>query len=107
MNFRIMSDTAVLAEVGQRIQKERLNQNLTQADLAHQAGVSRRALQHIETDGVCTLASLIRILRALAKLDALDSFIPPPGISPVQMARLKGSERQRATGRRGAKSDRR
>jgi transcriptional regulator with XRE-family HTH domain len=103
MNFLAMSDKAVFAELGQRIQKERLNQNMAQGNLALKAGVSRRAVQYLETGRAGTLASLIRVLRTLGKLDALDSFLPQPGISPVQLAKLKGAERRRATGQRGVK----
>ncbi len=106
MDFLTMSDKAVLVEIGQRVQRERLNQNLTQGDLAHKAGVSRRTMQHLETGRGCTLAGLIRVLRTLNKLDALDSFIPQPGISPVQLSRLRGAERQRATGQHGANGGR-
>lgn len=100
MNILAMTDKAVLAEMGQRIQQERLNQNMTQADIALKAGVSPRMIQYLETGRDCTLSSLLRLLRALGKLDAVDSFLPAPGISPVQLARLKGAKRQRATGRR-------
>ena len=97
MEFKAMSDTALLKELGQRIQQERLNQNIDQAALAKQAGISRRTLQHLEADGVTTLASIVRILRALGKLNALDAFLPLPGISPVQLAKLHGMKRQRAS----------
>ena len=29
-------------------------------------------------------------------LDALDAFLPPPLVSPIQLARMHGKERQRA-----------
>ena len=106
MNLTAMSDTAVLAEVGQRVQQERLNQNLEQSVLAKQAGISRRTLQHMEAEGVSTLATMVRVLRALGKLNALDAFLPPPGISPLQLARLRGAKRQRASGRRGPENGR-
>lgn len=100
MNYKATSDLALLAELGVRFQRERLNQNLPQAGLADRAGLSRRALQNLESGRGCTLASLVRVLRALDKLDALDGFLPAPTISPVQLAHLKGSERQRASGPR-------
>lgn len=101
MNFTAMSDIAVLAEVGQRVRQERLNQNMEQAILARQAGISRRTLQRLEAGGVSTLATMVRVLRALGKLNAIDAFLPSPGISPIQLARLRGAKRQRASGQRG------
>ncbi|MFA5058909.1 MAG: helix-turn-helix transcriptional regulator [Opitutaceae bacterium] len=100
MNFTAMSDKAILAELGGRIQKERLNQNTTQAALVQRAGVARKVVQQLEAGRGCTLENLLRILRALGRLDQLDSLLPDPGISPVQLARLAGRRRQRASGRR-------
>lgn len=100
MKFNSMNNRAVLKEIGVRIRRERLNQNLTQETLAKLAGVSRRVVLDLEAGKGCGLGSLIEILRALRKLDQLDTFLPDPGISPLQLARLRGHERQRASGRR-------
>ena len=67
-----------------------------QAEVARKAGVSRRALQNLESGRVCTLSLLIRVLRAMGKLSQLDAFLPEPGLSPIQLAKLKGRERRRA-----------
>jgi DNA-binding XRE family transcriptional regulator len=96
MNFEAMSEKAVLEELGRRIQAQRLNVNLAQAEVARKAGVSRRALQNLESGRVCTLSLLIRVLRAMDKLSQLDAFLPEPGLSPIQLAKLKGRERRRA-----------
>ena len=93
-----MSDSAILRELGARIQQERLNADVTQAEVALKAGISRGALRLLEAGRGSTLASFIRVLRALDRLSALDSFLPAPGPSPVQLARLKGKRRQRASG---------
>ncbi len=100
MKFSSMNNQAVLREIGVRIRRERLNQNLTQETLAQQAGVSRRVILDLEGGKGCGLSSFIEILRALRKLDQLDAFIPDPGISPIQLAKLRGRERRRASGRR-------
>ena len=100
MNFNLLNNQAVLTEIGQRVRRERLNQNTTQAKLAQYAGVSRRVILDLEAGKGCGLSSFIEILRALRKLDQLDSLLPDPGISPLQLAKLKGKARQRATGRR-------
>ena len=97
MNIGAMSDQAVLAEIGHRLQVHRLNLNLTQAAVAEKAGVSRRALQKLESGESCTLAILMRVLRAVGKLDALQTFLPEPRLSPLQLAKLKGRERKRAS----------
>lgn len=100
MNITEMSDKAVMALIGERIQKERLNQNRTQQELAVRAGIGARTVRSLETGQKPTLETLIRALRALGRLATLDAFLPEPGPSPLQLAKLQGRERQRATGRR-------
>ena len=100
MKFSSMNSHAVLKEIGVRARRERLNQNLTQETLSQRAGVSRRVVLDLEGGKGCGLSALIEILRALRKLDQLDVFLPDPGISPLQLAKLRGNERQRASGRR-------
>ncbi|MBU0714163.1 MAG: helix-turn-helix domain-containing protein [Verrucomicrobia bacterium] len=100
MNFEAMSDKAVLGELGRRVQGLRLNANMAQADVARKAGISRRALQNLEGGRGCTMALLIRVLRVVGKLSQFEAFLPEPGPSPLQLAKLQGHERQRASGRR-------
>ena len=94
-----MGNEAIRAELGTRLQRERLNQNITQAVLAEQAGISRRTLVAAEKGKGTTLETLIRLLRGLGKLGQLDQFLPEPPISPIQLAKLKGKVRQKASGK--------
>ena len=59
-------------------------------------------MQNLESGRVCTLPLLIRVLRVLGKLQQLEALLPETGPSPIQLAKLKGRERQRATGLRRA-----
>ena len=97
MDFTGMSDKAVMGELGKRVRRQRLNQNITQKELAEKAGVAYTMVQKLEQGDDCRMAGLIRILRALAALDQLDLFLPDPGISPLQLVRQQSHERQRAT----------
>ena len=98
-----MSDKAILTELGDRVHRERLNRNMTQMELSRRAGVARTVVQHLESGNGCSLEGLIRILRALALLDQLDTFLPDPGLSPLQLAKFHSKQRQRASGKRGGK----
>ena len=91
------SDDAALEALGRRLARHRLNQNLTQAALATQAGVSTPTVQRIEQGQSSQAANLIRILRVLGLLDNLDALVPEPAISPIQQARMRGRIRQRAS----------
>jgi transcriptional regulator with XRE-family HTH domain len=99
MDFKSMSNKAILAEIGDRISRRRLNQNVSQIELARLAGISRIVVQRLESGLGCKLESLIQILRGLNLIDQLDTFLPEQGISPIQLAKLKGNERRRATRR--------
>ena len=101
MKFTAMSDMAILAELGGRIRRERLNRNITQNNLRERAGVSRKVIQQLEAGRGCMMESLVRVLRALGRLDQMDAFLPDPGISPVQLARMAGRLRLRASGSHG------
>ena len=99
MKLETMTDKLLLKILGERVNRQRLNQNITQAELSKQAGVARIVVHRLENGLGCNLESLIRILRGLGLLEQLNTFLPEPGLSPIQLAKLKGHERQRASGR--------
>ena len=86
----------VLVEIGQRLHRYRLQQNRALEEVAADAGISQRTAFRAEAGENPTLATVVRILRALGRLDALDAFLPAPLVSPIQLAALSGQERQRA-----------
>ncbi len=102
-NFAMMSDAAILAEIGRRIRARRLAARLTQAELAASAGLDRTTVGALERDGSATLLTLVQVLRALGALDELEVFLPDPGPSPLELARRGGRLPQRVRHRRGEK----
>ena len=103
MGITELSDRAVMTLIGERVQKERLNQNLTQQEIAEHAGIGVRTVKSLEAGERTTVDTLIRALRALGRLGTIDAFLPEPGLSPLQLAKLQGRERQRASGTRNGK----
>ncbi len=99
----LLTDEAVLAELGTRIAGRRLEMELTQADVAEQAGIAKRTLERIEAGQTSQLTTLIRVLRVLDAASGLDGLIPESGPGPMDLLKRKGKTRQRAPGRRGAK----
>jgi transcriptional regulator with XRE-family HTH domain len=95
-----LTDDAVLHELGARLERTRLERNLSQRQLGDEAGVERKAVQRIEAGQPVKLTSFIRVLRALGLLDELERLVPEPVPSPIQLLELKGRTRQRATGER-------
>ena len=93
----LQTDEAILVELGERLTQRRLELQLTQAALAEQAGVAKRTVERIEAGATTQLSTLIRILRVLQLLDRLEGLIPASGPRPMDLLKLKGKERQRAT----------
>ena len=87
---------ALASELGQRLQRARLDLNLTQLEVAQHAGVSRKIVMNAEA-GQVSLENLIAILMTLDLLNHLDSFLPEQPFSPVQLLKLRGKVRQRAS----------
>jgi transcriptional regulator with XRE-family HTH domain len=96
------TDEAVLDELGERLRRTRLERNLSQVKLADEAGVERKAVQRIEAGESVRIVSFVRVLRALGLLDALDRLVPEPAPSPIELLKLHGRRRQRASGERTA-----
>jgi transcriptional regulator with XRE-family HTH domain len=99
-----LSDAAILQLLGERIGQHRLQANLTQAELAAQAGVGLRTLQRIEAGGGIETTSFVRVLRGLGLIEGLDQLVPELPPSPIAQLELHGKRRQRATGRRRKKA---
>ncbi|MBS2007243.1 MAG: helix-turn-helix domain-containing protein [Cyanobacteria bacterium SZAS TMP-1] len=94
-----LSDEAVLDQLGARLLRQRLNQNLSQEDLAREAGVGVNTIYRLEQGESVQLTNLVRILRALGLIDGLDSLIPELPPSPVAQFNYRGKERKRASPR--------
>ena len=106
MNFDSMQDEAILAEIGRRLRRQRLNANLTRATLAERIGLSQDTVRNAEDGRNVSVESLIRVLRGLDRLDQLNDLAADTGPSPVALARRRGRLRQRASGKRATKEGR-
>jgi transcriptional regulator with XRE-family HTH domain len=84
------------AEIGRRLEGVRLAANVSQAQLAAEAGVSRRTITRLENGGGVSLDTLIRVMQALGLADRLEALVPDPDVRPIDRVRLKGKQRQRA-----------
>lgn len=93
-----LTDKTVLEIMGLRLTQARLDSNLTQAQIAEKAGLSKRTVERLEDGESAQLSKFIRVLRALDLLDGLDALLPETPPSPIEMAKLRGNVRQRASG---------
>lgn len=96
MIFDNKSPAAIAEELGNRLKQARLNADITQAELASRTGLNRRTILNAEK-GKVQLTNLVSILVSLNMAEQLNMFLPAQEISPLQLAKLKGRERQRAS----------
>lgn len=99
----LLTNDAVLAELGARLQRARINLSLTQQALAQEAGVSRLTVEALEHGRSINTGNLLRILRALGMIDALDALAPDTGPGPIELAETQGRGRVRVRASRAAR----
>ncbi len=97
------TDDAVLAEFGKRLARLRLERNLTQSQLAREAGISKPTLQRLESGAVATqLSGFLRVCRTLGLLERFEALIPEAMSSPMEQLKRQSRKRQRASGKKAA-----
>ena len=99
-----LTDATLLSEIGQRLTRRRLDLQLSQAQLAQRAGLSKRTVERIEAGKSTQVVSLLRILRELGLLDSLDQLLPADGPRPLDLLKLQGKQRRRASAPRKPQS---
>jgi transcriptional regulator with XRE-family HTH domain len=98
-DYSQMTDEAVLEGLGDRLSRFRLDRNLTQADLATEAGVHKNTVFRLEAGESTQLRSLVRVLRVLGLLDRIETLIPEPVPSPLRQLEALERQRKRAVSR--------
>ncbi len=95
-----MSDPAVIAELCSVLKRIRLQQNLTQEQLAKIAGLSRSAVSQMERGGSgVSFITIIQVLRALQQFQLLSSWKSVDIPSPIAVAKMTSKKRLRASGK--------
>lgn len=77
------------AVLGDQIRRVRIASDLDQARLAELADVSIGAVSNLERGKGLSLRTLVAVLRALDRLDWLESLAPAVAVSPMQLLRAK------------------
>jgi len=90
-----LTDMAVLHEIGNRLERRRIDAGFTQAQLAEEAGISKRSVERIEAGHSTDFVMLLRVLRVLKLLEALDQLVPDVPQSPIALLKSRGRARKR------------
>ena len=104
----ILSDTMIQRRIGEKLKAVRLKQNITQQSLADSAEVSLSTVKKIETGEIKSFGSLLRVMRILGKLDAIQSLVEEEQLSPNEYYEMvhatQKKTRKRAVGHINNKS---
>ena len=94
--MKLKTSPQIIQNMGQRLERHRLMQNISQADLAATAGIGERTLRRIESGEGGSLDSFVRLLIALNLDDNLSLLVPDHHVRPIERLRSTKAERQRA-----------
>ena len=89
------STSEVITEIGRRVKETRLAVPLMQHDLAKLTNLSQRTISSLENGNDVSFSTIIEVLRALGRLQSLESMIPEQVIRSSQIAKL-GKPRERS-----------
>lgn len=99
----LLTDIAILTKIGEKLKAVRLRQNITQQSLAEAANVSLSTVKKIEKGEIRSFDALLRLLRTLGKLDALQQLVEEEQLSPNEYYHMvqasKAKQRKRAVGK--------
>jgi transcriptional regulator with XRE-family HTH domain len=96
IDFSMASSEQIEAALCERLAHIRLTKNLTQAQLAKEAGIALKTIGRMEQGLGISLDTFIRVLAALGIEDHLNALLPDPTIRPVERVQTGGVERKRA-----------
>jgi transcriptional regulator with XRE-family HTH domain len=103
IDFSVATSQQIEAALCKQLERIRLSRNVTQVQLAAEAGVSPRTIGRLEKGQGVSLDTFIRVLTALGIQQNLQSLLPDPTVRPIERITAGGGERQRA---RPARADR-
>jgi len=102
VTLQLSTSAEILQELGVRLREQRLAQSLTQRELAQMAGLSLGAVRKLESNGQCSLETLVRVAQALGLLGALDDLFALKRQSIAQMEQAELVHRRQRAPRKKA-----
>ena len=85
--------------IGRAIRDFRIDAGYSQDEVALRTGLSRSAVQSLESGGGSRLATMIRTLRVLDRLDVLDELVPRSEPTPMELLAERRRRRPHAARR--------
>ncbi len=95
MEFELATSTQALQELGGRLKRQRLGQNLLQEEVAQRAGISTGALKRLEAGEDVRMLTLLNVARCLGVIGDLQGcFEWKAPISLADLERLDQSQKR-------------
>ena len=96
MNLSLISPVDVMLAVAQRVKAQRLEQNITQQELADKVGIAVGTVKRFEKSGEIQFNHLLRIALILGKLEDFNNIFTSED-TPTSLYNFKAEKvRQRA-----------
>jgi putative transcriptional regulator len=96
IDFSLATSEQIEGALCTRLAELRLSRNITQKDLAREAGVSENTIRRLEKGQKTSLDTFIRVLAALGLQGNLKLLLPDPSINPLERAKQQPGRRRRA-----------
>jgi putative transcriptional regulator len=96
IDFSVAASDRIETALCKRLESIRLSRNITQAQLAEEAGVSPRTIGRFEKGQGVSMDTFIRIMMALSLQQNLETLLPDPTVRPIERVGMGAGERKRA-----------
>lgn len=96
IDFSVATSNQIEAALCRRLESIRLSRNITQAQLAEEAGVSPRTIGRLEKGQGVSMDTFIRVMIALRIQQSLEALLPDPSVRPMERVGMGAEERKRA-----------
>lgn len=96
IKFSIATSDQIETALCKRLESIRLSRNITQAQLAEEAGVSPRTIGRLEKGQGVSMDTFIRTMMALSIQQNLETLLPDPTVRPIERVGMNAGERKRA-----------
>jgi transcriptional regulator with XRE-family HTH domain len=103
MSYAFSNSQQIERDLCAQLANIRLSRNITQRQLAEEAGISLRTVRRLENGEGASLDSFLRVLIALRLPHVLEHVLPDPSIRPME--RLEGRKKLRQRARPKTSSD--
>jgi len=96
IEFSVATSAQIEAALCKRLESIRLSRNITQEQLAEEAGVSTRTIGRLEKGEGVSMDTFIRVMMALNIQQNLEALLPDPNVRPIERVGMGAGERKRA-----------